>query len=109
MVRKKHKIRQALPKKEELENLFDKKTNNEIPNIKKLVLKPIGYPIRAIGDTNPPVVTTDDPELFEVYAREQWSGYIITQDSFLFDQFLYPDFAFKVTQLKVEKNLSTGS
>ncbi len=108
MVRKKHKIRQALPKKEELETFFDKKSSDEIPTIRKLVLKPVGYPIRALGDTNPPTVTSDDPELFEVYAREQWSGYIVSKDSFLFDQFLYPDFAFKVIDIRVVKNFSTG-
>jgi AAA family ATPase len=51
---------------------------------------------------------SDDSELFEVYAREQWAGYIISEGAFLFDQFLYPDFAFKVIDLKVEKNYSTG-
>ncbi|NVM30593.1 MAG: AAA family ATPase [Candidatus Helarchaeota archaeon] len=108
MVRKKHKIRQALPKKEEFETFFDKRASDEIPVISKLRLKPIGYPIRAIGDGNPPVITSDDPELFEVYAREQWSGYIVSNGTFLFDQFLYPDFAFKVVQIEVEGNYATG-
>ncbi len=108
MVRKKHKIRQALPKKEEFETFFDKRSNDEIPIIKELSLKPVGYPIRAIGDGTSPLITSDDPELFEVYAREQWSGYIISKGTFLFDQFLYPDFAFKITHLKVEGNYSTG-
>lgn len=108
MVRKKHKIRQALPKKEEFETLLDKSSNEEIPIIKELSLKPVGYPIRAIGDGNSPLITSDDPELFEVYAREQWSGYIVSEGTFLFDQFLYPDFAFKITHLKIAGKYSTG-
>ncbi|MHA1425531.1 MAG: AAA family ATPase [Candidatus Helarchaeota archaeon] len=108
MVRKNHKIRQALSKKEELETFFDKRTNDEIPIIEKLVLKPLGYPLRAIGDTNPYIVTSDDPNLFEVYAREQWSGYVVSKGAFLFDQFLYPDFAFKVVSLKIKDNFLTG-
>jgi len=108
MVRKKHKIREVLPNDEDLETLFDKKSNEKLPIITEIILKPIGYPIRAIGDELSPVITSDDPELFEVYAREQWSGYVVSNGTFLFDQFLYPDFAFKVVHLKVEKNHSTG-
>jgi len=108
MVRKKHKIREILPKDEDLETLFDKKSNEKLPLIKEMILKPIGYPIRAIGDELSPAITSDDPELFEVYAREQWAGYIVSNGTFLFDQFLYPDFAFKVVELKVEKNHSSG-
>ncbi|NVM53123.1 MAG: AAA family ATPase [Candidatus Helarchaeota archaeon] len=108
MVRKKHKIRQALPKKEEIETFFDRRSSDDILIIKKLSLEPVGYPIRAIGDGNPPVITSDNPELFEVYAREQWSGYIVSNGTFLFDQFLYPDFAFKVVHLKIKENCSTG-
>ncbi|MHA1321882.1 MAG: AAA family ATPase [Candidatus Helarchaeota archaeon] len=108
MVRKKHKIRQALPNKEEFETIFEKRTCDEIPPIKKLVLKPIGYPIRAINDGNSPIIISDDPELFEVYAREQWSGYIVSKGTFLFDQFLYPDFAFKVIHLEITNRYRTG-
>ena len=108
MVRKKHKLRQALPKKDELEPFLDKKSTDETPIIKELIIKPVGYPIRAIGDGNSPLVISDDPELFEVYAREQWSGYVVSEGTFLFDQFLYPDFAFKVTNLKIENNYKTG-
>jgi len=108
MVRKKHKVRQALPKKEEIDTFFDRKSCEEIPIIKKIVLKPAGYPLRAIGEANPPIIISDNPELFEVYAREQWSGYIVSEGSFLFDQFLYPDFAFQVIKLQVKKNYTTG-
>ncbi len=108
MVRKKHKIRQALPKKEEFETFFDKNASDQTPIIKELHLKPVGYPIRAIGDGNSSLIRSDDPELFEVYAREQWSGYIVSKGTFLFDQFLYPDFAFKVISLIVEGNYSKG-
>jgi len=108
MVRKKHKIRQALPKKEEIEAFLTKKSNDKIPSIKELSLKPIGYPIRAVGDGISPIITSDDPELFEVYSREQWAGYIVSEGTFLFDQFLYPDFAFKVVELVVDDDYSTG-
>lgn len=108
MVRKKHKIRQVLPNKDDFEPYLDKRVCDEIPNVKELGLKPVGYPIRTIGDGNSPIITSDDPELFEVYAREQWSGYLISEGTFLFDQFLFPDFAFKVIELSVEDEHITG-
>ena len=37
-----------------------------------------------------------DTALFEQYARDQWSGLVACEDSFLFDQKIIPDYAFKI-------------
>jgi len=43
-----------------------------------------------------PKIEVFDKDLFELYAKDQWSGQTITEGSFLFDQRLLPDYAFKV-------------
>ncbi|MHA1836011.1 MAG: AAA family ATPase [Candidatus Odinarchaeia archaeon] len=64
--------------------------------IKKMVIKPIGYPLRVVGEGKSPDLTTDDAELFRTYAVDQWNGTLVKKGTFLFDQYMYPDFAFKV-------------
>jgi len=43
-----------------------------------------------------PKIEVFDKDLFELYAKDQWGGQTITEGSFLFDQRLLPDYAFKV-------------
>nr|WP_245526748.1 AAA family ATPase [Methanothermus fervidus] len=75
-------------------------TNKEA---KLVVLKPAGYPfICNLIET--PKVEVKDKKLFELYAKEQWEGFIVKEGSYLFDQKLLPDYAFKV--LKVHPNNS---
>ncbi len=62
---------------------------------KMVVLQSIGYPFLCNLVENPKIEIFDT-ELFELYAREQWAGYTVKEGSFLFDQKLLPDFAFKV-------------
>lgn len=64
---------------------------------KMVVLQPIGYPFLCNLVENPKIEICNT-ELFEIYAREQWAGYIVKEGSFLFDQKLLPDFAFKVVK-----------
>ncbi|MHA2059309.1 MAG: AAA family ATPase [Candidatus Ranarchaeia archaeon] len=76
-------------------------TRVETPNVrslKRIVLQPAGYPLRAKGEKKPIPVYTDNGELFEAYAREQWRGYVTQKGEFLFDRGIFPDYAFKVIQ-----------
>jgi AAA family ATPase len=80
-------------------HLSDKKTITKINEPKKeaklVVLQPIGYPfICNLVET--PKIEVFDKDLFELYAKDQWAGQTIVEGSFLFDQKLLPDYAFKV-------------
>lgn len=72
------------------------KTSEEPKKETKLVvLQPIGYPFLCNLVENPKIEIFDK-ELFELYAREQWVGYTVDEGSFIFDQKLLPDYAFKI-------------
>lgn len=79
--------------------IIDKKTPQSTGDPKKeakvVVLQSIGYPFLCNLVDNPKIEIFDK-DLFELYAREQWEGYIVNEGSFLFDQKLLPDFAFKI-------------
>ncbi|MCL7411896.1 MAG: AAA family ATPase [Methanosarcinaceae archaeon] len=62
-----------------------------------LVIKPVGYPLSGILDDEPQV---EDTVVFEYYARQQWNGYIAHKDEYLFDQRMYPDYAYKVINVE---------
>lgn len=85
----------------------EKKTSKNINKPKKeakvVVLQPVGYPFTCSLIENPKIEIYDK-ELFELYAREQWEGYTIYEGSFLFDQKLLPDYAFKI--IKAHPNSS---
>lgn len=73
----------------------------DAPNASFILLKPIGYSLRPIeGAEETPTLTTDDPSLFQEYALSQWDGSIASAGSFLIDQNLYPDFAFRVVHAR---------
>ncbi len=63
--------------------------------MKSLTLLPVGYPLRAKSEDISPFLTTDDPTLFQHYARSQWTGLIVKEGDFLFDTLLFPDYAFR--------------
>jgi len=65
--------------------------------MKSLVLTPVGYPLR--GEESTPFLTTDDPSLFQHYARSQWVGIIVRQGNYLFDSLLFPDYAFQAVSV----------
>jgi AAA family ATPase len=79
--------------------IAEKKTSHTTSGPKKeakvVVLQSIGYPFLCNLVENPKIEISDN-ELFELYAREQWEGFIVSEGSFLFDQKLLPDFAFKI-------------
>ncbi|MFX1506735.1 MAG: AAA family ATPase [Promethearchaeota archaeon] len=74
------------------------------PELKSLTLMPVGYPLRAKSEDISPFLTTDDPTLFQHYARSQWTGLIVKEGDFLFDSLLFPDYAFRA--INVEPNMS---
>lgn len=48
-----------------------------------IVLKPVGYPFDfAMMENNLEII---DKALFEEYAREQWLGLVVKENSYLFD------------------------
>ncbi|MEM3526598.1 MAG: hypothetical protein QXV37_04205, partial [Candidatus Jordarchaeaceae archaeon] len=73
------------------------KKRNRIQSISVLELQPSGYPFRIAGEDSPIALLTDDTELFQAYAREQWAGIYVRKGDYLFDQLVFPDFAFKIT------------
>ncbi|WP_207205290.1 AAA family ATPase [Methanolobus psychrotolerans] len=62
-----------------------------------LVLEPAGYPMASILDEYPEIA---DPGVFEHYAREQWNGCTAHKGDYLFDGRMYPDFAYKVSDVE---------
>jgi AAA family ATPase len=44
-------------------------------------------------------VNIENVELFELYAKEQWMGSIVSLDDYLFDQRVIPDFAYQVKRV----------
>lgn len=79
----------------------DKKAKKNInePNkeAKLVILQSIGYPFLCNLVENPKIEIFNK-ELFELYAQEQWEGRIVDEGSFLFDQKLLPDYAFKIVK-----------
>ena len=68
-----------------------------------VVLKPVGYPF----DFN---MMEDDfeiknHELFEEYAREQWLGLVVKENSHLFDQKIIPDYGFEIVSAKPNNSI----
>ena len=69
-------------------------TNNKDNEAKAIILEGVGYPFNfSLMDGN---VEINDAVLFEQYAKDQWEGMTVTTGSYLFDQKILPDFAFKV-------------
>ncbi len=62
---------------------------------KVLVLETAGYPFN-FGLLEGPNLEISDKVLFEQYAIDQWSGTSVRTGSYLFDQKIIPDFAFKI-------------
>ena len=73
-------------------------TTSKVSNDKEakaVVLKGVGYPFNfALMDGSN--IEISDKVLFEQYARDQWIGMDVSEGTYLFDQKIIPDFAFKV-------------
>ncbi|MCK4849582.1 MAG: AAA family ATPase, partial [Candidatus Heimdallarchaeota archaeon] len=72
----------------------------------KLLLTPVGYPLRG-DEPAPPHLTTDDPSLFEHYAQSQWAGLVVKKGTFLFDSLLFPDYAFRAVNVEPDESQIT--
>jgi len=64
-----------------------------VGEVRYLVLRPLGYPLKASYHEYPVV---DNPRVFEKYAKDQWKGEYVSKGKLLFDYRMFPDFAFEV-------------
>ena len=71
---------------------------------KVLVLETAGYPFN-FGLLEGPNLEISDKTLFEHYAIDQWGGTRVKSGSYLFDQKIVPDFAFKILTAFPEKSI----
>ena len=71
-----------------------------------IVLKPAGYPLRSQFHEYPEISETN---VFEFYAREQWSGLVAESGEYLFDRRMFPDFAFKIIDVVPECSVISNS
>ena len=88
------------------------KTTNQKQSIKEteskeyaecVVLKPVGYPFEFnLMDDD---IEITNKELFEEYAREQWLGLVVKENSHLFDQKIIPDYGFEVIKAKPDNSI----
>uniref|UniRef100_A0A7C3YPL5 AAA family ATPase n=1 Tax=Geoglobus ahangari TaxID=113653 RepID=A0A7C3YPL5_9EURY len=75
-------------------------TNNKKGEIKFVILKPLGYPLKASYHEYPKV---DNLKVFDRYAKDQWRGEIVYKGKLLFDVRMFPDFAFEVKSCEPEE------
>ncbi len=71
----------------------------EVQEVRYLILKPLGYPLKASYHEYPIV---DNPRVFERYAKDQWKGEFVSKGKMLFDYRMFPDFAFEVVNAEPE-------
>ncbi|RLG27337.1 AAA family ATPase [Methanosarcinales archaeon] len=62
-----------------------------------VVVKPAGYPMQGMLQEYPEF---SEPDVFEYYAQEQWQGLTARKGEYLFDKRMFPDFAFKIIDVK---------
>ena len=75
---------------------------------KLVVLEPIGFPLESSFIESPEIEITNK-ELFEIYARDQWSGYKVYKNQYIFDQKLIPDYAFKIIDVRPDTGYITNN
>ncbi len=90
------------------DNQLRQEINKDRVKTKVMVIKPVGYPVES-NYIETPIVEVTNKELFEIYAKDQWNGYKIHKDQYIFDQKLIPDFAFKVIDVRPEGSYITNS
>ena len=84
-------------KKQELKSPTQKSAKKENENkeyAECVVLKAVGYPFDFNLMENDFEITNS--KLFEEYAREQWLGLEVKENSYLFDQKIIPDYGFEI-------------
>lgn len=90
------------------ENQIRQEINKDRIEAKVIVIKPVGYPIESNFIETPEIEVTNK-ELFEIYAREEWNGYKIHKNQYLFDQKLIPDFAFQIVEVRPNDSYITNN
>ena len=85
-------------------NQKSSKIDNEDKEYAELVvIKPVGYPFDfTLMEDNIEITNT---KLFEEYAREQWLGLAVRENSYLFDQKIIPDYGFEIVTAKPDNSL----
>ena len=93
---KKPEIKSTNPKTTLIEN-----ENREYAEC--VLLKPVGYPFEfnLMEDD----FEIKNKELFEEYAREQWLGLVVRENSHLFDQKIIPDYGFEIITAKPNNSI----
>ena len=93
-------------KKQEIKTTNQKQSLKEAENreyAECVVLKPVGYPFEFnLMDEN---IEINNKELFEEYAREQWLGLVVKENSHLFDQKIIPDYGFEIIKAKPNNSI----
>ena len=88
-------------KKQEIKTANQKqviKENEDKEYAELVVLKPVGYPFDFnLMDED---IEITNKQLFEDYAREQWLGLVVRENSHLFDQKIIPDYGFEIITAK---------
>ena len=88
-------------------NISTKSPNFDMENeAKVLVLETAGYPF-SFGMLESPNIEISDKHLFEQYAKEQWVGSVVEIGSYLFDQKILPDYAFRVVAVYPNNSIIT--
>lgn len=80
-----------------------KKDNENKEYAELVVVKPVGYPFdfNLMDDE----IEIKDTGLFEEYAREQWLGLTVKENSHLFDQKIIPDYGFEIVTAKPDNSI----
>ncbi len=88
------------------DNQIRQEINKHRTEAKIMILEAVGYPIESNYLESPEIQITNK-ELFEIYARDQWNGYQVHKNQYIFDQKLMPDFAFKIVDLRPDNSIIT--
>ncbi len=85
-------------------NQKSSKIDNEDKEYAELVvIKPVGYPFDfTLMEDN---IEITNSKLFEEYAREQWLGLAVRENSYLFDQKIIPNYGFEIVTAKPDNSL----
>jgi AAA family ATPase len=75
------------------------KSRRQNGEVKYLILRPLGYPLKASYHEYPVV---DNPRVFERYAKDQWKGEFVSKGKLIFDMRMFPDFAFEIVNSEPE-------
>ena len=93
-------------KKAEIKTTNQKQTKIEVENkeyAECVVLRPVGYPFEFnLMDDE---IEITNSALFEEYAREQWLGLVVRENSHLFDQKIIPDYGFEIITAKPNNSI----